>query len=77
MQNSKSLSTLGIGLAVAAISFSLAVCAQAQTVTNFANFDGQNGHDPVGSMRPPSSLRERQANGDSKSTMVLSEARGL
>ena len=25
----------------------------------------------------PSSLREQQANGDSKSTMVLSEARGL
>src|SRR2546427_13065952 len=60
-----------------AFTFSLAVCAQAQTVTNFANFDGQNGHDPVGSMRPPSRLRERQANVDSKSTMALAETRSL
>jgi hypothetical protein len=31
----------------------------------------------LGELAAPSSLRERQANGDSRSTMVLSEARGL
>src|SRR5437763_14387592 len=46
MKNSKSLSTLGLGLAVAAISFGLAVCAQAQTVTYLAVYNGTNGKQP-------------------------------
>src|SRR5260370_389089 len=49
MKNSKSLSTLGLGLACAAITFSLAVCAQAQTVTYLAKFGGNNGSEPFGS----------------------------
>src|SRR4029077_6000688 len=32
---------------------------------------------PLGELAVPSSGRERQANGDSRSTMVLCEARGL
>jgi uncharacterized repeat protein (TIGR03803 family) len=47
MRNSKSLRTLGIALACAAITFSLAVCAQAQTLTYFAQF---NGAYPYGSL---------------------------
>jgi uncharacterized repeat protein (TIGR03803 family) len=42
MKGSKSLLTLGLALACAAVSFSL-VHAQAQTVTDFANFNGTNG----------------------------------
>src|ERR1700689_1549314 len=48
MKTSKLQLTLGLALACAAITFSLAVCAQGQTVTNFANFDGVNGHLPQG-----------------------------
>src|SRR5216684_3711185 len=40
MKNSKSQFTLGLALTCAAITFSLAVCAQAQTVTYLANFNG-------------------------------------
>jgi len=36
MTNSKSLPSLGFALASAAITFSLAVCAQAQTITYLA-----------------------------------------
>ncbi len=50
MQASKSLLTLGFALACAAITFSLAVCAQAQTVTDLANFNGQTGDGPFGSV---------------------------
>ncbi len=46
MTNSKSLPALGFALACAAITFSLAVCAQAQTVTYLANFNGKNGSAP-------------------------------
>jgi uncharacterized repeat protein (TIGR03803 family) len=46
MTNAKSLRTLGVALACAAITFSHAVCAQAQTVTYLANFNGRNGSVP-------------------------------
>ena len=47
MKNSKSLRILGLTLAPAVITFSLVVCAQAQTVTNLANFNYTNGARPV------------------------------
>jgi len=50
MKNSKSQFTLGLALACAAITFSLAVCAQAQTVTYLAKFGGNNGSEPFGSV---------------------------
>src|SRR5258708_4269110 len=43
MRNSKALPTLGLALACAAITFSVAVCAQAQTLNYFADFNGGNG----------------------------------
>src|ERR1700683_2468494 len=43
MKGSRSLLTLGLTLACAAITLALAVCAQAQTYTDFANFNGTNG----------------------------------
>jgi uncharacterized repeat protein (TIGR03803 family) len=46
MKASKSCFTLGLALACAATCFSLAVCAQAQTVTYLANFNGKNGSGP-------------------------------
>jgi uncharacterized repeat protein (TIGR03803 family) len=46
MTNSKSLPTLGLALACVAFTFSLAVCAQAQTFSKFAIFDGTNGSAP-------------------------------
>jgi uncharacterized repeat protein (TIGR03803 family) len=48
MKTSKFQLTLGLVLACAAFTFSLAVRAQAQTVTNFANFDGVDGARPFG-----------------------------
>src|SRR5271168_5215925 len=50
MIGSKSLFALGLALACAAFTFSQAVCAQAQTVTDLANFNGQTGDGPFGSM---------------------------
>jgi uncharacterized repeat protein (TIGR03803 family) len=51
MTNSKSLSTLGLALASAVFTFSLAVCAQAQTFTTLGAFTGFNGTAPFfGSM---------------------------
>jgi uncharacterized repeat protein (TIGR03803 family) len=47
MKTSKLQLTLGLVLACV-FAFSLAVRAQAQTVTNFANFDGVDGHLPQG-----------------------------
>jgi uncharacterized repeat protein (TIGR03803 family) len=44
MKGSKSLLSLCLALACAPITLSLAVRVQAQTVTDFANFDGVNGH---------------------------------
>jgi uncharacterized repeat protein (TIGR03803 family) len=49
MKGSKSL-RIRLALACAALTFSLAVCAQAQTVTDLANFNGQTGHGPFGSV---------------------------
>ena len=49
MKRSKSLITLGLALACA-FTFSQAVCAQAQTVTSLATFNGQNGFAPWGSV---------------------------
>ncbi len=46
MKNSKSLRTLGLALACAALTFSLAVCAQAQTLDIFAPLNGTNGSQP-------------------------------
>jgi hypothetical protein len=43
-------SSLTLALAFAAITFSLAVRAQAQTVTSLAQFDGKNGNGPSGSV---------------------------
>jgi hypothetical protein len=48
IKHSKALLTLGVALAFASFTFALAVCAQGQTVTNFANFDGVNGARPFG-----------------------------
>jgi uncharacterized repeat protein (TIGR03803 family) len=51
MKAFKSRFTLGLALACAAITFSLAVCAQAQTFTTLGNFTGFNGATPfLGSM---------------------------
>jgi uncharacterized repeat protein (TIGR03803 family) len=50
MKASRSLFTLGLALACAAFTLSLAVYAQAQTVTNLANFNNTNGHDPLGTI---------------------------
>jgi uncharacterized repeat protein (TIGR03803 family) len=46
MKISKSLLTIGFALGCMALTFSLAVCAQAQTVTDLANFNSRNGLDP-------------------------------
>ncbi len=46
MKVSKSLFTLGLALACAALTFGLAVCAQAQTFTTLAAFTGLNGEVP-------------------------------
>ena len=46
MKGSKSLLTLGLALACAAITFSLAVRAEAQTLNYLAAFDGVNGSQP-------------------------------
>jgi uncharacterized repeat protein (TIGR03803 family) len=46
MNSTKRLFTLQFALAVAAIAFSLAVCAQAQTFTSVAGFNGTNGENP-------------------------------
>jgi uncharacterized repeat protein (TIGR03803 family) len=46
MKNSKSQFTLGLALACAVLTFSLSVCAQAQTLTYLANFNGKNGSVP-------------------------------
>src|SRR5262245_43127069 len=43
-------SLLTFALAFAALTFSLAVRAQAQTVTTFASFNGANGSSPFGSV---------------------------
>ena len=48
MKGSRSSLTLGLALACAAFTLCLAVGAQAQTVTDVANFDGVNGHLPQG-----------------------------
>jgi len=51
MKSSKFRRTLGLALAYAAFTFSLAVCAQAQTFTTLGNFTGFNGAYPsFGSM---------------------------
>src|ERR1019366_10181766 len=50
MKASKSHFTLALALACAAFTFSRAVCAQAQTVTDLANFNGQTGDGPFGSV---------------------------
>jgi uncharacterized repeat protein (TIGR03803 family) len=50
MKRSKSQFTLGLALACVAITFSLAVCAQAQTLTYLAQFNGTNGTNPYGSL---------------------------
>jgi uncharacterized repeat protein (TIGR03803 family) len=46
MKNSGFLHALGLALACAAITFSLAVCAQAQTLSYLAVFNGTNGSGP-------------------------------
>src|ERR1700683_3539494 len=43
MRNSKALLTLGLALACAAFTFSLAVCAQAQTFTSLYSFCSKTG----------------------------------
>jgi len=48
MKSSKSLITICLALACAALTCSLTVSAQAQIVINLANFDGKNGYGPVG-----------------------------
>ncbi len=50
MKSSKLQFTLGLAVACAAITFSLAVCAQAQTLNYFADFNGANGWEPYGSV---------------------------
>jgi uncharacterized repeat protein (TIGR03803 family) len=42
--------TVGLAIAFAASSLSVAVRTQAQTVTDLANFNGQTGHSPFGSL---------------------------
>ncbi len=49
MKTSKSLIVLGLAVAIA-LTFSLAVCAQAQTYTDLANFNGTDGSLPAGSV---------------------------
>jgi uncharacterized repeat protein (TIGR03803 family) len=46
MNRSKFSFSLGLALACGAITFSLALCAQAQTLTYLANFNGKNGSSP-------------------------------
>jgi uncharacterized repeat protein (TIGR03803 family) len=50
MKNSKSRFTLGLALACAAITFSLAVRGQAQALNYFADFNGANGWEPYASV---------------------------
>ncbi len=50
MKSSKLHPTLGLALACWAITFSLAVRAQAQTVSYLADFDGHNGYLPLSSV---------------------------
>jgi uncharacterized repeat protein (TIGR03803 family) len=50
MTNSKSLTTIGLALACAALTFGLAVRAQAQTLNYFADLDGNNGWEPYASV---------------------------
>src|SRR5258708_33931951 len=50
MKSSKLQFTLGLALACAAIAFNLVVCAQAQTLNYFADFNGANGWEPYGSV---------------------------
>jgi uncharacterized repeat protein (TIGR03803 family) len=50
MNNPKFRFTLGLALACAAFTLSLAVCAQAQTITNLGLFDGLNGWEPYTSV---------------------------
>src|SRR5207302_6094930 len=47
-RNMKSMHFPLVLVTALAITFSLAVCAQAQTYTDLANFDGQNGGAPGG-----------------------------
>jgi len=48
MKSSPTFRTLCLALACAAITFSMAVCAEAQTVDFLANFNGVNGNSPNG-----------------------------
>jgi uncharacterized repeat protein (TIGR03803 family) len=50
MKGSRSSVSLAFALACAAITFSLTVSAQAQTVADLANFNGQTGDGPFGSV---------------------------
>ena len=50
MKASRFQLNLGFALACTAITFSLAVRAQAQTVSYLASFDGTNGYQPFGSL---------------------------
>ncbi|HKT87970.1 MAG TPA: choice-of-anchor tandem repeat GloVer-containing protein [Candidatus Sulfotelmatobacter sp.] len=50
MRNSKSQLNFVFALLCAAVTFSLAVCAQAQTVTFLSDFNGRNGWTPFGSV---------------------------
>src|SRR5260370_33613114 len=50
MKSSKSQFTLGLALTCAAITFSLAVCAQAQTLNYFADFNCEKGWEPSSSV---------------------------
>jgi hypothetical protein len=50
MKGSKSFLALGFALACAAFALNLAVCAQAQSVSFVADFNGGNGWQPFGSV---------------------------
>lgn len=50
MKSSKSLITLRAALACVAVTFSMAMCAQAQTLNYFADFNGGNGWEPYASV---------------------------
>lgn len=50
MKGSKFQLTLGFAFACAAFTFSLTVCAQAQTLNYFSNFNGSNGWEPYSSV---------------------------
>jgi uncharacterized repeat protein (TIGR03803 family) len=50
MKRSQCPLALGLALACAAITFGAAVCAQAQTFTDLAYFNGNNGQAPLGSV---------------------------